>query len=90
MILSYRYRKERCTMLRAVVQPVRCDNPDHPKGCPFGSRWVHCEEHEAQSWLASIEVGGTVVWSVSNVDSETRETATTAMLRALETGIHLP
>jgi hypothetical protein len=73
----------------ARVYPVKCSNPDHPKGCPFGSYWVECNEDEAIYWLGNITVGECQLWGTSGVQGETRETATQALLARLAEGIAL-
>lgn len=62
------------TMLKADVRPVRCNNPEHPKGCPLGYRLVDCDESEARWWLATVSVGQTCHWS-QTFDSRTQASA---------------
>ena len=73
--------------LTASVKPFKCNNPDHPKGCPFGSRWVECAEDEAIAWIAAITVGDRQVWSCGDDESQSRETATAALLNKLAEGV---
>jgi hypothetical protein len=70
---------------RASVRPFKCDNPDHPKGCPFGYRLIECPEDEAHTWIASIHLNGMVVWSSNQMESQSRKAATAALLNRLDT-----
>jgi hypothetical protein len=75
--------------LEAKVKPCKCNNPDHPVGCPFGSRLVECSEDEAHTWVASICFGGVQFWGSDGVESQSREAATAALLERLAQGVFL-
>jgi hypothetical protein len=73
--------------LSATVQPCKCDNPEHPKGCPFGYKLIHCEEEEAHTWVGSITVDNVCLWSTNQMQSQSREAATAALLSRLAEGV---
>jgi hypothetical protein len=75
--------------ITATVTPYKCDNPNHDKGCGLGWRLVQCEEHEAHTWIAAIDAGNHRLWSCSNVESQSRADATTALLNRLAEGVQL-
>jgi Zn-finger protein len=74
-------------VISATVTPYKCDNPNHDKGCGLGWRLVECEEAEAHTWIAAIDVGNRRVWSCSNVQSQSRDAATAALLNRLSEGV---
>jgi hypothetical protein len=74
------------TKISATVTPCKCDNPNHPVGCPFGYKLIHCAEEEAHTWVASISVDDVGLWGSNQMQSQSRALATAALLDRLAEG----
>jgi hypothetical protein len=72
---------------RASVTPYKCDNPNHAQGCGLGWHLIECAEDEAHTWVASIAVNGMCLWGSNQMESQSREAATAALLKRLAEGI---
>jgi hypothetical protein len=75
------------TQITATVTPCKCNNPNHPVGCPFGYVLVECAEDEAHTWVASIATDDVQLWGSNGTESASREAATAALLRRLAEGV---